>query len=117
MPRIWTDSDRQAAADRARLHRPWAKSTGPRSFAGKNISARNSYKHGRFTYEKQILRWYVRLAALRVKQLNAHFQHYLHKRENELIRKWGLPTPSHPDIKAFYPYFKENPLHSRRNSG
>lgn len=110
MPRQWTDKQRQDAANRARQQRPWDKSTGPRSALGKRTSSRNSYKHGRFTYEKQILRWYVRLAALRLKQFKTVLLNEKHKFENELITKWGYHDRKKPHIMAFYPYFAVHPL-------
>ncbi|OFW93989.1 MAG: hypothetical protein A3J37_07765 [Alphaproteobacteria bacterium RIFCSPHIGHO2_12_FULL_45_9] len=112
--RQWTDQQRADAATRARLYRAWARSTGPRSALGKFISSRNSYKHGRFTYEKRLLGWYVRLAALRIKQLKTRLNYQDQKRENELIEKYGLPTPFRPDRMAFYPYFAVHPLHEKR---
>ena len=79
--RQWTDAQRQAAADRARQNRPWQHSTGPRTVAGKRRAARNSYKHGYFTMEHQVLRWYIRLAALRVKVLRQKLED-----EKEILR-------------------------------
>ena len=86
MAKNWSPEQREAAAHRAQQNRPWAHSTGPRTFTGKRTSSQNSYKHGRFSYEKQILRWYVRLAALRVKQVKADMVHY-HFRIAEFSRQ------------------------------
>ena len=108
--RQWTDLQRQEAAERTRLRRPWDFSTGPRSALGKLTSSRNSYKHGRFTHEKKFLRWYLRLAILRVKQLNTYLNYQNQKRENELRAKYGIPHPATPDRMAFYPYFRVHPL-------
>ena len=108
--RLWTDQQRQQAADRARIYRPWASSTGPRTVLGKFRASRNSLKHGRFTYEKKLMRWYLRLAIMRIKQLKTHLNYQDLKRENELRAKWGIPRVARPDIKAFYPYFKVHPL-------
>lgn len=111
--RQWTDQQRKDAATRAKLHRPWAHSTGPRTILGKLNASRNSYKHGRFTYEKQLLRWYLRLAIMRNKRLKTQLNYQNYKRENELIAKWGLLSPFKPDRVAFYPYFRDHPLHSK----
>lgn len=115
--RQWTDKQRHEAAERARLHKPWSHSTGPRSALGKRTSSRNAYKHGRFTYEKQILRWYVRLAALRLNQFKAHLLNEKQKFENELITKWKYHDRKKPDIMAFYPYFKVHPLQNHLHKG
>ena len=56
------------------------------------------------------MRWYVRFAVTRNKQLKTYINYQNQKRENELIEKWGLPKASRPDIMAFYPYFKVHPL-------
>ena len=111
--RQWTDEQRQQAADRARIYRPWASSTGPRTVLGKFRASRNSLKHGRFTYEKKLMRWYLRLAVMRLKQLKTHFNYHDQKRENELRAKWGVSRPPRPDIRAFYPYFAVHPLDIR----
>ncbi len=67
----WTPERRESASRRARLARPWLYSTGPRTASGKRTSSRNSYKHGHYSFEKTVLGWYVRLCALRLKQVKA----------------------------------------------
>ncbi len=49
MPRTWTPEQRAAAAERIRASKPWEKSTGPRTTAGKKRSSRNAVKHGNRT--------------------------------------------------------------------
>jgi hypothetical protein len=44
--RIWTRLHRVRQAMMCRRHKPWLKSTGPRSFAGKARSCANAFKHG-----------------------------------------------------------------------
>jgi|GEM_PF-6328878 len=105
MPRTWTDEQKRASSQMARQSRPWEKSTGPRSILGKQISSRNSYKHGRFSYEKQLLRWYIRLASLRLKQIKTAKKYALYQHENELITQRGWRRPKSIDIAAFFPYF------------
>ena len=90
MPRHWTDKHREEAARRARLARPWNYSTGPRTPAGKQISSRNSYKHGHYSFEKTVLGWYVRLCSLRLKQLKA-----------KQIREEWIKNPKPRGIKKF----------------
>ena len=42
----WTEERRKAQAERLRRAQPWRQSTGPKTPAGKHISARNAFKHG-----------------------------------------------------------------------
>jgi hypothetical protein len=42
----WTEQSRAAEAARIRQHKPWLKSTGPRTASGKAITSRNAYKGG-----------------------------------------------------------------------
>lgn len=42
----WTDERRAKHAAAIRRWKPWAKSTGPRTVAGKARAAQNAYKHG-----------------------------------------------------------------------
>lgn len=44
--RSWTPARRAACAARARFHKPWRFSTGPKTAAGKSKVAQNGYKHG-----------------------------------------------------------------------
>jgi len=43
----WTPARRAAASVRIRAHKPWLKSTGPRTTAGKEVTRMNALKHGR----------------------------------------------------------------------
>lgn len=76
--RQWTDLQREQAATRARIQRPWRYSTGPRTAIGKEKSSRNAYKHGRFSYEKQVLRWYLRFAIMRNNLIKCELIHQEH---------------------------------------
>lgn len=71
MAKHWGTEQREAAAKRARQTRPWRYSTGPRTAEGKRTSSRNAYKHGHYGFETQVLGWYLRLCALRLKQVKA----------------------------------------------
>ncbi len=44
--RQWTEAQRAAASLRARAHKPWLHSTGPRTDAGKEACRLNAWKHG-----------------------------------------------------------------------
>ena len=112
--RSWTDAQRAEQAATLHARQIWLKSTGPRTFQGKRISSRNSLKHGYFSYEKQLIRWYIRFAALRLKQIRTHLAYHTQKRENELRDKYGIPAPKTPDTMAFYPYFKVHPLYAKK---
>ena len=107
--RSWTDAQRAEQGRRTRERQIWLKSTGPKTPKGRQISSRNSYKHGRFSYERKIIGWYVRLAVMRNKQIKTRLAYENQKRENELRDKYGFPHPPRPDVMAYYPYFKHHP--------
>lgn len=46
MARHWTDDQKKRQAEKIIRWRPWERSTGPKSAAGKSIAARNAYKGG-----------------------------------------------------------------------
>ena len=52
----WTEERRRKQAERIRLHKPWEKSTGPRSDKGKAASSRNALKHGLYGAEAEIIK-------------------------------------------------------------
>lgn len=104
MPRLWTNEQRLRAAELARLHHPWKSSTGPRTAAGKIISSRNSYKHGRYSHERTVLTWYVRLAVSRLKRLQTAMNYVDYNYRNELITKYRLPTPQNQKPMALHPH-------------
>jgi hypothetical protein len=110
MPRQWTDQQKEDASIRAKLSQPWRNSTGPRSAEGKRVSARNSYKHGFYSYEITLIKWYARFATMRLKQLNVRINIKLQKQRNELItREKGHPIFS-PDLMTFYPHTIKDPF-------
>ena len=47
--RTWTPEARAAHSALIKRLKPWTKSTGPKTAAGKAKAAKNSYKHGFFT--------------------------------------------------------------------
>ena len=68
----WTPERRAKQAERARSTQPWAKSTGPRTAAGKARAAANALKHGfrsrafveRIREERQLVRDAAAIIAL-----------------------------------------------------
>ena len=42
----WTPERRKKQAESIRKWKPWEKSTGPKTEAGKKASSQNAYKHG-----------------------------------------------------------------------
>ena len=52
----WTPERRQRQADLIRSWRPWERSTGPRSEAGKGASSRNAWKGGNRPAVRQLAR-------------------------------------------------------------
>jgi hypothetical protein len=46
MAKGWTEERRKQQAERIRRTRPWEKSTGPKTAAGKKRSSLNAWKHG-----------------------------------------------------------------------
>lgn len=61
MPSQWTEERRRQQAERIRKTRPWERSTGPTTKAGKERSCLNALKHGR---DSRILAPYRDLLAL-----------------------------------------------------
>lgn len=64
----WSRRRRKQQACNARRNKPWTKSTGPKSEAGKRIASMNAWKHGHFSASYKMLR-----AAL---QVNKDFLRY-----------------------------------------
>ena len=44
--RQWTEEARKRQSELIRRHKPWTKSTGPKTEEGKHCSSRNAVKHG-----------------------------------------------------------------------
>ena len=59
MPR-WTDEARRKQSERIRQTRPWDKSTGPRSHAGKARTRLNAVKHGYRSADMDLIRALLR---------------------------------------------------------
>ncbi len=63
--RRWTPEERQKQAEVARRHRPWEKSTGPRTARGKYRSSKYAYVHGfrsqAYRDIRALLRWQMRV--------------------------------------------------------
>lgn len=57
MAQVWTPERRARAAERARTHKPWLRSTGPRSEEGKARSSRNAFKGSEWRHRRDELRY------------------------------------------------------------
>ena len=56
MSKGWSEERRKKQAEAIRKHKPWEKSTGPRSDRGKAIASRNALKHGLYSAKSDIIR-------------------------------------------------------------
>ncbi len=61
MARKWTEEERRKQAEAIRRWKPWEKSTGPKTRAGKARCKMNAYRHGLYTLEGKALREALRL--------------------------------------------------------
>lgn len=85
MARKWTDEEKQKQRDAIRRWKPWEKSTGPKTDAGKKQSRENALKHGSRA---------AHMAALRLGlKANRDFLAYIHEwalADNAMARKLDL---------------------------
>lgn len=58
--RKWTEAERMRQAEIIRRAKPWKKSTGPRTQAGKEKSKMNAYQDGTYTLAGKIEHDHVR---------------------------------------------------------
>jgi hypothetical protein len=72
--RRWTQDEKDGQAEKIRLWRPWVKSTGPQTEAGKMRSSQNARRHGAYSHAVKE----------EVKQLNALLRDY-----EEVLRAVG----------------------------
>lgn len=81
----WSPERRAAHAAAIRRWKPWEKSTGPRSRAGKAKSAQNAYKHGGYALQLRLL--HQALAAQRacVRAALVHRRAHKENPRNELL--------------------------------
>jgi len=56
MSKGWTEERRKRQAEMIRRHKPWEKSTGPKSDAGKAASSKNAVKHGLYGVDGEMIR-------------------------------------------------------------
>ncbi len=94
--RSWTAEQREQAASRARRHKPWRYSTGPKTVEGKAKSSKNATTHGLYTGIDLVFRWYMREQAKFIRAVNCYTDTY---RKCYLL---GLPEPKF--AFAFEPY-------------
>ncbi len=86
----WTEERRKKHAESIKRWKPWNKSTGPRSAAGKARSSKNALKHGQRSAEMRLLRSLI-ASQKRLHTLAARAAREKHqKRANELLDDGGL---------------------------
>ena len=61
MVRQWTEEERRKQAEAVKRWKPWEKSTGPKSRAGKDRAKMNALKHGNYALSRQALRLALQL--------------------------------------------------------
>ena len=103
--RIWTPEQRAAAAERARKSKPWLRSTGPKTAAGKARCARNALKHGYYSAASRAKRAFHR--AHRAFQGHALA---LIRLQNYLVKSCGYPY--NPAIKGLWEVFGRSLVHA-----
>ncbi len=90
MTKGWTDERRQKARERILKNKPWEKSTGPKTKAGKEKSSLNALKHGMCSRVLLERLHQIKLINTNTIKIAYTFQ-YLDKisryRRNELIKK------------------------------
>lgn len=113
--RIWTVSQRAAAADRARRVKPWLRATGPKTAEGKARCAKNALKHGYYSIAARTQRAVNRAHRAFVGHANA-----LLRLEKYLVKRFGLPyNPAIKDCGRFSGLSKVHafePYHSPRST-
>jgi hypothetical protein len=68
----WTEERRKKQSEAIRKHKPWQKSTGPKTLAGKNRSKMNAHKHGARSAVAARLRAVLRRHSIFLKAVDAH---------------------------------------------
>ena len=96
----WTPERRAAAAARIRETRPWLRSTGPKTAAGKARCAQNALKHGRYSAAARAARWRERAKRGRWQLLAAHY-----RLANKILAKL-LPDPYNPRLKGLWEAYR-----------
>lgn len=81
----WTPERRRAQAEAIRRWRPWTRSTGPRTAAGKARAAQNAYKHGQRSRAHQSLAAALRGQRLFVREMRVYARDKRNFPANELL--------------------------------
>ena len=85
----WSPERRARQAARIRLWAPWARSTGPRTTAGKTKSARNSWKHGDRSYHMRLMSKALSAQSRFSRGVNSYISARNQNTANELLDTWG----------------------------
>lgn len=94
---VWTPERRAAAAERARKHKPFRHSTGPRTASGKARSRLNAWKHGSYCQSAKNLRMALRRYSLFLKDINKMVTQEQRRRRT---LESSFPIGANPAIKA-----------------
>ena len=85
----WSPERRARQAARIRVWAPWARSTGPKTAAGKIKSAANSYKHGRRDRDTRLISKALSAQSRFLRGVNLYIYARTQNPANELLARWG----------------------------
>lgn len=83
--RIWTDEQKQKQAERIRNQKPWLKSTGPKTIAGKRASAQNAIRHGYYSNDFKMMRLYLKTQKTYIATLRFMLKHDLFEDDTDIL--------------------------------
>jgi hypothetical protein len=85
----WSPERRARQAVRIRLWAPWARSTGPKTAAGKMKSAANSYKHGERAHARRLMSKALLAQSRFMRGVNLYIRARRLNTANELLASWS----------------------------